>query len=362
MMSAGARRLALLLSLTSLAGCSAPGLYWPGTTSEIDELLRQQRYGIALSRLQEMSQKDPDNSELVKRRHDAIYQAFRYEQQVIAEAGARHDEGDWQGALAAVDAALARYPESAPLQQARTEFKTGQERRLAELDTDLMLARGNWLLEQKGGLEQRRALAGASWTDGWRLTGIDDELARLRPALLEQGQRALQEGKLDRAGRCFTLAQQIAADEVARAGLDAIRQTREKQRTATRKRQHTAEVRQVRRQYQAYLATAREALAKDDLIGARDALAEAREINSEDPVFAALAAEHRTRQEQRVEALLSEGSSLYRRGLFHEARDLWQEVVVLDPDNTLAQSRLDRANRVIEKLEHLRSQQLPAQP
>ena len=356
------QRFSFSLILFALAGCSAPGLYWPGSTSEIDQLLEQQRYGTALSRLQEMSRRDPGNTDLLKLRHEAIYQAFRYEQQVIAEARTRQDEGDWKGALEAIDAALVRYPESTPLLQARAELKAEQEHRLAELDTDLMLARGSWLLQQRGVLEKRRTLAGANWTDGWKLADIDQELARLHPALIAQGQRALKEGKVTIAERSFTLAQQIQPDPAASKGLNALRLSREKQQSASRERQHKAQVIQVRRQFENYLTTARKALTNNDLVAARDALAAAQAIDSQDPALAKLDAEFQLNKQTRVEHLLNEGNSLYRRGLFRQARDLWQEVVILDPSNTLAQARLDRADRVIEKLERLRSQQLPAQP
>lgn len=348
------------LLLIALIGCSAGRFHWPGTTGEVEQLLNEQRYGTALSRIQELSQKEPDNQELVKLRHEAIYQAFRYEQQMIAEAQARQDEGDWKGALDTIDEALLRHPDSTALQQTRTELKAEQERRLAELDTDLMLARGNWLLEEKGVLERRRTLAGASWTDGWKLTDIDDELARMQPALILQGERALKAGKLTLAESCFSLAQRIQSDPAARKGLNAIYRTRKKQQSASREREHKAQIRQLRHQFETFLEEAREALARDDLLTARDALAAANAIDSGDPALAQLRANYQPRQEARVEQLITEGNSLYRRGLFHQARDLWREVVTLDPGNTLAQARLDRAERVIEKLERLRSQQLPA--
>ncbi len=350
-------RLTLPLLLIAVTGCSTIGIYLPGTTSEIDELLNQQRYGTALARLQALSQKQPDNEQWVKLRYEAIYQAFRFEQQMIAEARARQDEGDWKGALDTMDEALGRYPESTPLQQARADLKVEQDRRLADLDVDLTLARSGWLLQQRGVLEKRRALAGTSWSDDWKITDIDSELSRLQPVLIAQGQQAFKAGNHTLAERCFELAQRIAPDAAASAGLDSIRRTREKQQTATRQRQHTEQVRQVRRQYLNYLATARKALEDNDLIAARDALAAARAVDSSDPNFLKLNDEFERRHDAQVEQWLSEGSSLYRRGEFRQARDLWQKVVTLDPRNTLAQARLDRANRVIEKLERLRHQQ-----
>lgn len=346
------------LLLIALTGCSTLGVYWPGTNSEIDELLNQQRYGVALARLQELARREPNNEQWVKLRYETIYQAFRYEQQVIAEARARQDEGDWKGALDAMDEALSRFPESTPLQQARTELKVAQDKRLADLDVDLMLARGSWLLQQRGVLEKRRALAGANWTDGWKLNDINNELARLQPALIEQGQHALKAGKHPVAERCFNLAQRIEPSPEAGQGLDAIRAARDKQQTATRKRQHTEQLRQVRHQYLVYLAATRKALKANDLITARDNLAAARAMDNTDPTFQKLDAKYQTRHRAQIEQWLNEGSSLYRRGRFREARDLWQKVVTLDPSNNLAQARLDRANRVIEKLERLRSQQL----
>lgn len=348
-----------------LPACSLINVAPPQPYPEIREDISDHRYTEALTEIDALSRNGVRDKELQRLRNEAIYQAFRFEQQTLAEATTRQDEGDWRGALNVLDDALQRYPESKTLQDARKEFRTRQEQQLASLDADLMLARANWLLEQKNILVKKRSLGGTlSRSESGQLASIDQELGKLQPPLVLQGEKALKSGKLTLAKRCLSLAEQIEKDESTRRLHAAVNKANRQHASRAKARQRKAQererealARKSHAEFQAHLGSARESLAKGDLVSARHSVTAAAAIDEEHPELKVVSRELRTQITARTDRLINEGSSLYRRGEFQEAQKLWAEAVRLDPDNTLAKARLERAERVVDKLNRLRQEQ-----
>jgi hypothetical protein len=55
--------------------------------------------------------------------------------------------------------------------------------------------------------------------------------------------------------------------------------------------------------------------------------------------------------------MVARGDSLYRADNVHEALQHWNEALYLDPKNHALQERIDRANKVLARLEELKRQQ-----
>ncbi len=356
--------LAALALTVLLNGCSTLGGSPRETFPEVRTLLNQHQYGKALQEIDRLAENGRQDGALQKLRHETIYQAFRFEQQTIAEATTRQEEGDWRGAMSALDEALGQYPESETLNNSRKEFLTKQEKQLATLNVDLMLARAGWLLKQKSILVKRRTLSGDNDTERKQLIAIEEELQRLHEPLIHQGRRALKSGKLSLAKRCIDLAHNIQSTKATkqlRGELNKKNRQRASQAQARKRkaqaRKREAQARESQARFQTHLRDANVALAKGDLETARRSAVAATEIDPYHPELLTTKSEIQRQITQRTDLLISEGSSLYRRGEFHAAQKRWAEAVRLDPENTLARARLERAERVIDKLERLRQQQ-----
>ncbi|GAB4357055.1 MAG: hypothetical protein Kow006_24610 [Gammaproteobacteria bacterium] len=348
-----------------ITACSALAPSKPQPYPDIHEDLAAHRYGEALAEIKALFADGIQDQALQRLRNEAIYQAFRFEQQTVAEATTYQEEGDWGGALRVLDEALASYPESQMLQNTRKRFRAQQEQQLASLDTDLMLARVGWLLKQKNILLRKRSLGRAlDRSESNQLERIDVELARLHQPLIDQGTRALKRGRLGLAKRCLSLAEQIGTNSATRrlrAATDKLSRQREKREQARKQKaqalQREALEKASRERFLDHLERARTALAQNDLLAARQSVMAAAAIQAGHPDLQALAEAVQRRVSQRTEALITEGNSLYSRGDFREARDLWAEAVRLDPENTLARARLERAERVLNTLDRLRKEQ-----
>jgi tetratricopeptide (TPR) repeat protein len=63
-----------------------------------------------------------------------------------------------------------------------------------------------------------------------------------------------------------------------------------------------------------------------------------------------------------VAGYLEKGADLYRDGMIAEARETWQQVLELEPDNALALEKIARADRVLNKLLSLQKAQQKKPP
>lgn len=350
---------AATLTALLLAGCSTLTLNRAGGAGSVDALVAQQRYGLALARLEQLRAAHPKDPKLAKKHKQVLHQAYRFEQRTIRAAREQQKQGDWGGALKVLDTALTRFPESTVLQETRTALKAEQKKRLRELDVNLAIARAGWLLEQRHVLTERKDLAAGHWTDRWTLDRIDAELKRLQPALVEHGLAELKRGNLDSADQALQRAAQIKRNAALDHALSALGKARRERARRSEQSAHRAQAERIRRRQQALLTQARRQLDAHSLIAARRSLAAAHKLDADNPQLGTLETELADVVKARVAKLVADGNTLYRRGKFSEARSLWQQAVTLDPGNTLARARLERADRVIRKLDKLRQEQQP---
>ncbi len=345
-----------------LSACALIEPSRPTTLADVDRLTQEDRYGRALAELERLAAEQPDVETVLVKRHEVLYLAHQFERAEIEKARSLQAQGDWNAAIARLDAAIELFPSSTLLHSTRTELTSQQEKRAQELDTDLMLARAGWLLEQRKVLAGKRAVDAASWQEKWQGPQVEEELARLHAPLTELGLQALERGELDLAERSLGLAARIEPATEIEQGLARLAKQRAGLARESKAQRRRQQAEQARARQQSLLVQARTYIDAGDLAAARDALEAALRLGPDYPPLGEIRQQLDHDIAAKVEVLIAEGNSLYRRGLFPEARDLWREAVVLDPENTLARARLERAERVMQKLEQLRQQQLPAQP
>ena len=101
----------------------------------------------------------------------------------------------------------------------------------------------------------------------------------------------------------------------------------------------------------------RQALEQNNLQVARAAFMQIPAANSNNSEVIAVKKNLRAAVDQSVTELVATGDSLYRADNVLEALKHWNEAKSLDPENHALQERIDRANKVLARLEELKRQQ-----
>jgi tetratricopeptide (TPR) repeat protein len=202
--------------------------------------------------------------------------------------------------------------------------------------------------------------------------------------LLEHGQLVLEKNNVDLAKDCLQLSLALHKTPEADAILSNILVTEEEgKKVAIQKAKQArkkasirkAKVRKKEQQDQkkkteVLLAETQQALAEDDLQVARATFIQIPSSAITDSKVLAIQGNLDEAVDIRVKKLMTAGDAQYRRDNVLLAVRTWTKALSLDPDNTELRERVERANKVLARLEELKRQQrrqpptltLPIQP
>lgn len=346
--------------LAMLAACAPLAIQRPVTPEQINAWLVDQQYGRALAALDHLPADYPQRARLLALRPQVQERAHSYENATLALVRDQADDEAFGAALSQLRVARHNYPQSAALATEEQRLLPLQQHALHELNDRLLIVRTQHLFDELS-LQKRLARIDPDFPAA-RLRDIHARLNRAAGELLECGQRAMQAGKLQRAEQCLTFAQRIQDTQIARTALASLEQRQSERKKITRTRQQRSQDKLRRQQLEQFLTSANQALARDDLPTARQALSDALAIDSDNSDAIALRATIDSAINARVEVALRKGNQLYRSGNIEQAQRVWNEGLQLDPDHPQLRANVERAARVLQNLQSIKQQAPSPQP
>jgi tetratricopeptide (TPR) repeat protein len=334
----------------------------PATDAQtVEQLIAQGNLGDALEQLDRGLAERPQDPALQAehRRLEALI--HDHEQSALAASRELHAQGQWASALAVLEEALQRTPQSTPLRLQRAALREQQAHRVAELRQQLQITQAEALLRRLPLLEELAQVQGnpLSRTEARQARS---RLSDLREPLLRCGQDALAAQALERAERCLALTAAIEEGPdvgEAKRQLAELRHARQQEIEQQRRRE---EVEGRRLAAEQLLERVRAHIRHAQLAEARAALAEllAMEVTVTTPELSELQRVLDESVRAKVEDLMEKGSSLYREEQFEAAKAAWEEALQLDPTHERLRANIDRAERVLEKIRTLQQQAPPS--
>lgn len=326
---------------------------------DIELLLEQHEY----ARIRQLTGRHPeiDTPEL---QGLIVSRERAYVERVVAEAAALEADDDLRGAVQLLSVALQRVPHDEAMRTLRNQLEKERLQELRRNEREQLITRANYMLEQQALYEEQINLAPPSIGQRWENLRIEKETARLAAQLLEHGEYAMLQNDLDIARTCLQLSQRLDPDRGAQemlAKLQSLQSSREEvqqkkanidQAKKERKIQRTQ-----RRQTEELLAETQKALEKNRLQEARAAFVQIPAATSNSSEVMAIKDNLNEALNKHVFELIAAGDSLYRADNVDGALEYWIEAQSLDPENQKLQERIDRANKVLARLEELKRQQ-----
>lgn len=347
------RFLPLLLLLLMLNGCSLLATVSGDLNTQLDHWEAAQEYGKALAALEHVRPEHPDYAQLMKRREAIRLKATRYESDTIAQATALARQGQWGEALARYDEARARLPASTALREGRAALEQQRTARLSALETELLLARGEGLAQLLPVQTARAAADPRSWRTQRELRQVRQEAERLGAELTRIGSAALERQELETARRSLSLALRLHATPEAQQAHREV-QRRLAPPSSPPAKPASAPVKPVGEDEQRELLQRyRNAFKARNWDEARRLLAQLEGQPAPPPETAALRRQLDAEIGREVEQFTKQGITLYSNGNYEEALTAWRKAQQLDPDNERVRAHIERAERVLKKLQTL---------
>ncbi|MDJ0891504.1 MAG: hypothetical protein QNK18_09980 [Gammaproteobacteria bacterium] len=351
----------LLLPLFVVVGCVPDQMLVKDVPKQVDRWVAEEEYGKALKLIERVDPDDPQYASLREQRKEILRLADKYEQAVLREGRRLTQNGQWQQADELYTAGMEKLPDSERIAKARAAFVARRAEHVRSLRTEVLINKGNWLARE---LPLQNQILTALPDDAQAkksLKRAKREVETTSAGLYLCGQRALDSRNNKLAVQCLALAEQLTPntsvkDALARAEKEQQKK-KAKTRRARRKKQEQFEADKARRLFDAY----QDAYKADDLLTARNALAELKTVEPKSDKVEQLGLELEDAIGERLKRGMEESRRLYSQGKIQQALDNWRDLSKLDPENEDLKAHIARAERVLAKLRELSEKQPASQ-
>jgi hypothetical protein len=351
----------LFFMLALLSGCAGIDQLQvlQDSPDDIEQLLEQNEY----ARIRQLTGRYPEIDttvlqDLISMREGAYVEA------VITEARRQEAEDDLLGAVQSLSIALQRVPHSDDLRTLRQKLERERVQQLKINERERLITRANFMLDQQALYQQQANLTSPSLGQRWEISRNNREALVLSGQLLEHGEYALLQNDLTSAETCLQLSLRLNHSTRAQETLSRLQSLRAshqqveiKKASITKAKKEKKIQHSQQQKTKVLLAETQQALEQNNLQVARAAFVQIPAATSNNSEVVAVKDNLREAVDRHVSRLVTEGDSFYRADNVHEALQRWNEALSLDPENQALQERIDRANKVLARLEELKRQQ-----
>lgn len=336
---------ALILLSLFLHGCAYLHSLNSELPQQIDEWASAHEYGKALETLSYVSKNHKQYSLLQKKKHNIMLQAKEFEHDQHLAARKMEQQGKWYKADNIYANALDKFPQSKLLNTEYSDFKNRRDKYLKDLEYKLSIARGSWLIESTPLQKQILETAPDDYSSRRRFNKNTHELQETAGELMECAETALQAGRISLAKTCIQTVENLNSPDIDKVKLSRLKKQFNQSHQLYMKKQND--------KTRALLKEIKQGYSHDNLQRAQRHLTEIAEHKKQNKEAAKLAKELdkyiKTGFAQRMEA----GRRMYSNGKYEEALSIWIPLKSIDPDNAKLQDYIERAKRVLHKLEKL---------
>ena len=340
--------------IVSLSGCSTYiASKQDDILTQIDVWSAENEFGNAFETINYVKKTHPQYADLQKRKKSLLSEANDYEQQVHETIVKLIKNKQWAQALDFIDDASTKYPESKKIQQTEKLLLKNQQTQLDIINRNIMLERSEWMIETLPIYKTKLK------TDprNKELKDYVDELVReskeLASKLTELSEQSVKEKHFvtarSRIDQAIALESTSERKKMATALKNRARKSNKKkinaQRITHKKKQHSI------------LLDIEKSFKSGDLLTTRDLINSLDKEERNDPELVQLEQELNRSISYTIQSYFSEANKAYTDGEFKNAIDLWEQVLLYDPDNAIATRNIKRAQKVIDKLSTLREKQ-----
>jgi tetratricopeptide (TPR) repeat protein len=351
--------LALLGLLASLAGCQHLNdiRIEPDRPGDLGTLMDNREYGRVEQLLIQYPYLDTPET-----RMELNDQTSAYETAVLSDARAMESVNDLYGANELLLEALRKLPNSLRFNEYKCRLDAERAERLRENERRELLADADYFMAQQEIYAEHLSLDSPSLVQRLKNT-LSQQLSNdLAMRLLVCGEEALQEDDLEMADKCLLHAQAIKDTPEVRSTLShlesrraALRQSDEKKTRIIQVKEEKRLARKHRDKTQEVLEKTGQALDNNDLLAARRIFSELPKDGGKSREVTAVRTRLDDAIRSRVREITSAGDRLYRADNVNRAINSWEQALELDPENPELIERLERARKVLGRLEELKN-------
>ena len=351
----------ILVILPLLTGCGSAFVAsrQDDIVTQIDVWSAENEYGKAFATLDYVKTSHPQYQELQLRKKTLLTQAGEYEQRIDKQIQKLIKANQWAQALDLLDQAKEKYPltndnsKNRGLEKTEKSLLAQQQKSLASIDQDIMLQRSQWMIKTRPVYQKKLNTDPRSELLKKQVESLNNEAKLLAEKLTQLSKEAMEEKHYKTAR---TRINQAIALESNKQRQQILSQLQSREKKSYKKKKQT-ESRSHKIQQNTILEDIEKSFKAGDYLVVKELILKLDENEQKNIQIIQLKQELDYSIDYKIEQLVSEANKNYTNGQFYQAIELWEQVLIYDPQNTRAKKNIRRAEEVINKLIRLREKQ-----
>lgn len=346
--------LILPLLLVTLSGCTTYiASKQDDVLTQIDIWYSDNEFGKAFDTIKYVKPKHPQYHDLQKRKKFLQAEAHSYEKKIHKKIVHLIQKKRWREALNLIDEAIDKYPQSKQLPKTEAFLLKQQGQRLALINRNIMIERSQWLISTRPIYESKYNTDPRNDDLKDYLDDLNDESETLAQRLTELSRQAIKKKHYITARTRIDMAIALApTSERKKIASQLKNRAQKKYQRLQQARQKTH-----KKQQNSILQDIEKNFKSGNLLKTRQLILSLDKKQRNNPELMQLELELNRSINIIIQGYLSEANRLYTEGEFHQAIDLWEQVLKYDPNNVTAKKNIIRAQKVIKTLTDLREKQ-----
>lgn len=335
----------LLLLQLLLGGCAYLTSFSSDLPSKIDSLIKQQKYGEALDILDYVKPTDKNHTTLMQQKKHVEKLAAQLESNTIKTGQQYIKQNEWYKAQLTYEQALNKLPQSKKLQAAEKQFLATRKEYLEKLELAMTLNNANWLILNAPVQKEMERVLPHEYERYPALRNYQQQVDETAKKLNSCLSISLEEKNYELTRTCLDLARRIGSPEIDKTQLaKAQKKLASVEKSYVRKRNKTT---------RNLIAELKQGYSHDNLGRARQQLDLLKQQQTTNPETLKLQNDLEILFRKGIDQGIAGGRRQYSQGHVKEAMQIWTALQQIDPGNQKLEEHIDRAERVLEKLNRL---------
>jgi tetratricopeptide (TPR) repeat protein len=331
---------------------------------QVDHWVAEHKYADALNLLGDISIINKEYANLIKKKQVVLEKAEVYSKEILQIGKELEKQGRIGEAENQYVQGLTNYPQSNALTSALNNLQAKQSEKLKILSRETLITDAIWLERTLTLYSEIFRLKTPTRLTERQYNEQQHKAKMIAQELAGIGSVALDQGNLKLAGRTIPLALKLLPspenkqlnkklNDVINRQKNKIKQADKRASEKSKKDQQNA----LKEQQNTLLNELGRAINDHNLIEAQQLLSRLEKDEGNTESLSELQIKLKQLVDKKVELHLAQGIELYSEGEYQQAINIWRQVLVLDPENEQLKTHIERAERVISKLQELREKQ-----
>lgn len=354
-----------LFTILFLSGCGTAFVAskQDDLATQIDVWSAENEFGKAFSTLSYVKKSHPQYQQLQMQKKSLLVEAGEYEQKIDTQIKKYIKHKEWTNALDLLDQAKKKYPLDKPeksnrlLAETETNLLKAQQILLTSINQKIMFKRSLWMIETLPIYENKLNTDPRNEFLKKQLKELNKEAGVLAKKQTILSQQALEEKHYITARTRITQAIALEPSKQREKILTQLKSRSNKSYHYKKQKKIKSQKELKNKQYNTLLQDIEKSFSAGNFLKTRQLISQLDEIDQNNIQLIQLKQELDRSIHYTIKQLMSKANQNYTDGQFHQAISLWEQVLLYEPENVLAKKNRQRAEKVIEKLSHLREKQ-----